>query len=51
MAAMAQKKLMEKVFDKKEDEFTKYLQEKLLKTTVNGSEVAAFSWYKKALGF
>lgn len=28
-------------------EFKKYLKEQLVKTTFNGTEIAAFSWYKK----
>jgi hypothetical protein len=32
------------------DEFERYLSEQRLRTTFNGTEVAAFSWYKKLLG-
>jgi len=32
------------------DEFESYLKKQCLKTTFNGSEVEAFSWYKKVLG-
>ncbi|MFH0702569.1 MAG: hypothetical protein V2B14_03400 [bacterium] len=32
------------------DDFDKYLTEQQLKTTFNGIEVAAFSWYQKLLG-
>lgn len=32
------------------DEFEKYLKKQSLKTTFNGCDIEAFSWYKKALG-
>lgn len=32
------------------DEFERYLSEQRLRTTFNGTEIAAFSWYKKLLG-
>jgi hypothetical protein len=32
------------------DEFEEYLKKQRIKTTFNGSEIAAFSWYKKVLG-
>jgi hypothetical protein len=33
-----------------ENEFQHYLKTQCLKTTVNGSELETFSWYKKMLG-
>ncbi|MDD3150404.1 MAG: hypothetical protein PHV68_06180 [Candidatus Gastranaerophilales bacterium] len=33
------------------DKFEKYLKKQCAKPTYNGMEIAAFSWYKKALGF
>lgn len=38
------------VFCKANDEFEKYLVQQRSKTTFNGIEVAAFSWYKRILG-
>jgi hypothetical protein len=35
---------------RRNDDFEKYLSEQRLRTTFNGTEVAAFSWYKKLLG-
>lgn len=35
---------------RKVDEFEKYLKEQRSKATCNGKELAAFSWYKEALG-
>lgn len=35
---------------KKRDEFNDYIKKQQSKTTFNGIEVAAFSWYKKVLG-
>lgn len=32
------------------DEFENYLRRQRVKTTFNGYEIAAFSWYKKILG-
>jgi len=32
------------------DDFNRYLKEQRVKTTFNGIEVAAFSWYKRILG-
>lgn len=32
------------------EEFEKYLKKQSLKTTFNGCDIEAFSWYKKALG-
>jgi|GEM_PF-1792672 len=43
-------KRIEKDSHRKNDEFEKYLSEQRLRTTFNGTEVAAFSWYKKLLG-
>ncbi|MFA6989230.1 MAG: hypothetical protein WC197_04090 [Candidatus Gastranaerophilaceae bacterium] len=30
--------------------FENYLKKQTLKTTVNGTEIASFSWYKKLIG-
>jgi hypothetical protein len=47
-------KLLDKTIEKDShrgnDDFEKYLSEQRLRTTFNGTEVAAFSWYKKLLG-
>ena len=47
-------KLLDKKIEKDSlrgnDDFERYLSEQRLRTTFNGTEVAAFSWYKKLLG-
>ena len=39
-----------KVSSRVSEEFDNYLIEQRIKTTFNGIEVAAFSWYKRLLG-
>lgn len=51
MVALAEKlKVKSPAKSKFNDEFQNYLKEQCLKTTFNGIELEAFSWYKKALG-
>lgn len=51
MVIILNRDIEKEVFPHVNDEFEKYLTEQRLKTTFNGIEVAAFSWYKKLLGF
>lgn len=50
MVALTKRENKLKNTPKVNDEFDKYLTERCTKTTFNGSEIAAFSWYKKTLG-
>ncbi len=51
MVALAEKlKVKSPVKSKFNDEFQNYLKQQCLKTTFNGVELEAFSWYKKVLG-
>lgn len=50
MMTMVKRNAEKEVFSKNSDEFEKYIVQQRSKTTFNGIEVAAFSWYKKILG-
>ena len=43
-------KVQTSIKSKFNDEFQHYLKRQCLKTTFNGLELEAFSWYKKVLG-
>lgn len=50
MGALLNRDAEKETFTRVNDEFEKYLTQQRLRTTFNGLEVAAFSWYKKILG-
>ena len=50
MSNLLDRKADKKALKHKNDEFEKYLSEQRSRTTFNGIEVAAFSWYKRLLG-
>jgi len=50
MTTVLKKNLSSKSCSSFNDDFEKYLKKQTLKTTFNGNEVAAFSWYKKVMG-
>ncbi len=50
MSNLLDRKADKKIFKHRNDEFEKYLSEQRSRTTFNGIEVAAFSWYKRLLG-
>ena len=50
MVTLIDRTIEKQDFPHTNDEFERYLSEQRLKTTFNGIEVAAFSWYKKILG-
>jgi len=50
MVTLTEKNSSKKTPNNVNDEFEKYLLRQRMKTTFNGSELAAFSWYKKILG-
>jgi len=50
MVTILNREKQKELYSHVNDDFEKYLSEQRLKTTFNGIEVAAFSWYKKLLG-
>ncbi len=40
----------QKITSKFTEEFEKYLKKQSLRTTFNGNDIEAFSWYKQVLG-
>lgn len=50
MVVLLNRDAKKQVFSCANEEFENYLTEQRIKTTFNGIEVAAFSWYKRLLG-
>jgi hypothetical protein len=50
MATAALNRRVTKKSISRKDDFEKYLKKQTVQTTVNGREIAEFSWYKKVLG-